>query len=142
MEREIIRDGGGADSEAHVREAMDTARSIVVLTGAGISAESGIPTFRDAMVGLWARFRPEDLATPEAFRRDPRMVWDWYAWRRERVASVAPNPGHDALARLERRAAARGAAFLLVTQNVDGLHTTAGSRSVVELHGNIGRVKC
>ena len=142
MEREVIRDEGGAGLEARVREALAEARSIVVLTGAGISAESGIPTFRDAMVGLWARFRPEDLATPEAFRRDPRTVWDWYAWRRERVASVAPNPGHDALARLERRAAARGAAFLLVTQNVDGLHAASGSRSVVELHGNIGRVKC
>ena len=130
------------DAEARVREAIAGARSIVVLTGAGISAESGIPTFRDAMTGLWARFRPEDLATPEAFRRDPRTVWDWYAWRRGLVASVLPNAGHEALARLERHAGARGADFLLVTQNVDGLHVAAGSRSVVELHGNIRRVKC
>ena len=129
-------------SEARAREALAVARSIVVLTGAGISAESGIPTFRDAMTGLWARYRPEDLATPEAFQRDPRTVWDWYAWRRERVAAVAPNAGHEALARLERQAVARGASFLLVTQNVDGLHAAAGSRSLVELHGNIGRVKC
>ena len=129
-------------SEARAREAIAVARSIVVLTGAGISAESGIPTFRDALTGLWARYRPEDLATPEAFRREPRRVWDWYAWRRERVASVAPNPGHVALARIERQAVARGASFLLVTQNVDGLHAAAGSERLVELHGNIGRVKC
>lgn len=130
------------DAEGRARDAIAGAGSIVVLTGAGISAESGIPTFRDAMTGLWARFRPEDLATPEAFLRDPRTVWDWYAWRRQRVASVEPNPGHVALARLERQARARGAEFTLVTQNVDGLHAAAGSREVIELHGNIRRVKC
>ena len=124
------------------RSALAQARSIVVMTGAGISAESGIPTFRDALTGLWSRFRPEDLATEEAFRRDPRTVWDWYAWRREQVGQVAPNAGHRALARLEQRAAGRGADFLLVTQNVDGLHGAAGSRRMVELHGNIRRVKC
>lgn len=129
-------------SEARVREALAAAGSIVVLTGAGISAESGIPTFRDAMSGLWARFRPEDLATPEAFRRDPATVWEWYAWRRERVASVVPNAAHHAIARLERHVAARGARFVLMTQNVDGLHAAAGSRNVLELHGNIRRVKC
>jgi NAD-dependent deacetylase len=129
-------------SAAQVREALAEARSIVVLTGAGISAESGIPTFRDAMTGLWARFRPEDLATPEAFLRDPRTVWEWYAWRRERVESVQPNAGHHALARLEHHATARGSRFLLVTQNVDGLHAAAGSRAMIELHGNIRRVKC
>jgi NAD-dependent deacetylase len=127
---------------ARARDALAVARSIVVLTGAGISAESGIPTFRDAMTGLWSRFRPEDLATPEAFARDPRTVWEWYAWRRERVEGVRPNAGHEALARLERHARARGAGFLLVTQNVDGLHTAAGSENLVELHGNIRRVKC
>lgn len=127
---------------ARVRQAIATARSIVVLTGAGISAESGIPTFRDAMTGLWASYRPEDLATPEAFRRDPRTVWSWYAWRREKVANVRPNAGHEALARLEAAAEQGGVQFLLVTQNVDGLHAAAGSRRVVELHGNIGRVKC
>jgi NAD-dependent deacetylase len=130
------------ESLARVREALAVARSIVVLTGAGISAESGIPTFRDAMTGLWSRYRPEDLATPEAFLRDPRTVWDWYAWRRARVADVRPNAGHGALARLERAAAARGTGFLLITQNVDGLHAAAGSRAIVELHGNIRRVKC
>ena len=127
---------------ARAREALAVARSIVVLTGAGISAESGIPTFRDAMTGLWSRHRPEDLATPEAFRRDPRTVWQWYAWRRERVAGVRPNAGHETLARLERLATARAATYLLVTQNVDGLHAAAGSRRMVELHGNIHRVRC
>ena len=132
----------GEEDRARAREALAATRSIVVLTGAGISAESGIPTFRDAMTGLWARYRPEDLATPEAFLRDPRTVWDWYAWRRARVAEVRPNAGHEALARLERLAASRGADFLLVTQNVDGLHAASGSLKVVELHGNIRRVKC
>jgi len=130
------------DSLARARDALASARSIVVLTGAGISAESGIPTFRDAMTGLWEKFRPEDLATPEAFRRDPRTVWAWYAWRRARVAEARPNAGHLALARLEQAVRDRGASFLLVTQNVDGLHSVAGSRSLVELHGNIRRVKC
>lgn len=124
------------------RAALAGARSIAVLTGAGISAESGIPTFRDAMTGLWSRFRPEDLATPEAFRRDPGTVWEWYAWRRARVEAAQPNAGHLALARLEEEANARGAQFALVTQNVDGLHRAAGSRRIVELHGNIRRVKC
>lgn len=127
---------------ARARDALAGARSIVVLTGAGISAESGIPTFRDAMTGLWATFRPEDLATPEAFRRDPRTVWDWYAWRRARVGEARPNAGHLALARLERATRDRGASFLLVTQNVDGLHAVAGSIRLVELHGNIRRVRC
>ena len=127
---------------ARAREALAVARSIVVLTGAGISAESGIPTFRDAMTGLWSRYRPEDLATPEAFLRDPRTVWEWYAWRRARVGEARPKAAHAALAALERACESRGAAYLLVTQNVDGLHAAAGSRRMVELHGNIGRVKC
>ncbi|HEX4857674.1 MAG TPA: Sir2 family NAD-dependent protein deacetylase, partial [Usitatibacteraceae bacterium] len=124
------------------RRAIEQAQSIAVLTGAGISAESGIPTFRDALTGLWSRFRPEQLATPEAFLADPKTVWEWYAWRRERVGTAQPNAGHRALAALERACAARGAAFTLVTQNVDGLHEAAGSRNVIELHGNIRRVKC
>jgi NAD-dependent deacetylase len=124
------------------RRALGSARAVTVLTGAGISAESGIPTFRDALTGLWSRFRPEDLATPEAFRRDPKTVWEWYAWRRERVAGVAPNAGHTALAKMEIDVQARGARFTLVTQNVDGLHQAAGSRAVRELHGSIRRVKC
>jgi NAD-dependent deacetylase len=114
------------------------ARFIAVLTGAGVSAESGVPTFRDAQTGLWAKFDPREIATPSAFARNPQLVWEWYAWRRGLVATVEPNAGHLALAELERRVAN----FLLVTQNVDGLHQRAGSRKLVELHGNIGRVKC
>lgn len=117
---------------------MHDARRVVVLTGAGISAESGIPTFRDAMTGLWARFRPEELATPEAFTRDPKLVWEWYAWRRASAERAQPNAGHRALVELESRVPE----FLLVTQNVDGLHARAGSRHIVELHGNITRTKC
>ena len=115
------------------RALVSTATRVAVLTGAGISAESGIPTFRDAMTGLWSQFRPEELATPEAFAANPKMVWEWYASRRERVAKVAPNAGHRALADLERRIPH----FTLITQNVDGLHARAGSRDVIELHGNL-----
>jgi NAD-dependent deacetylase len=118
--------------------ALHAARFIAALTGAGVSAESGVPTFRDAQAGLWAKFAPQDLATPGAFARNPKLVWDWYAWRRGLVATVEPNAGHVALTELERRVAN----FLLITQNVDGLHQRAGSRKLVELHGNIGRVKC
>jgi len=114
------------------------AERVSVLTGAGVSAESGVPTFRDAQTGLWARFRPEELATPEAFRENPKLVWEWYAWRRELCARVAPNAGHLALAALERRFPT----FRLITQNVDGLHQRAGSRAVVELHGNITTTRC
>ncbi len=114
------------------------ARRVTVLTGAGVSAESGVPTFRDAQTGLWANFRPEELATPRAFRHNPRLVWDWYAWRRDLVARVEPNPAHRALAELETIIPE----FTLVTQNVDGLHQRAGSRNVIELHGNISRTKC
>jgi NAD-dependent deacetylase len=118
--------------------ALRHARSIAVLTGAGISAESGIPTFRDAMTGLWAQFRPEDLATAEAFRRDPTLVWNWYEWRRGLVAAAEPNAGHLALAALQ----ARVPSCTVITQNVDGLHQQAGTRGVIELHGNIRRSKC
>jgi NAD-dependent deacetylase len=96
-----------------------------------------VPVFRGPE-GLWRSFRPEDLATPEAFARDPRLVWEWYAWRRERVAACRPNAAHSMLARLETRLAE----FLLVTQNVDGLHGAAGSQRLVELHGNLWRVRC
>lgn len=119
-------------------EKLAAARRVAVLTGAGISAESGIPTFRDALTGLWANYDPQELATPEGFARNPKLVWEWYAERRARIAGVAPNPGHVALAELERRYAQ----FTLVTQNIDSLHQRAGSREVVELHGNIARVKC
>ena len=127
-----------ADFDPRLVRALRGARRIGVLTGAGISAESGIPTFRDAQTGLWARFRPEELATAEAFRLNPQLVWDWYAWRRGLVAGAVPNAGHLALARLEGRVPA----LTLVTQNVDGLHQRAGSVDVVELHGNIHRSKC
>jgi NAD-dependent deacetylase len=118
--------------------ALRVARRVAILTGAGASAESDIPTFRDPQEGLWASFNPQELATPEAFRRDPKRVWEWYEWRRQRIHSVAPNPGHLALAELEWRAPH----CTLVTQNVDGLHQRAGSRRVLELHGNITRAKC
>jgi NAD-dependent deacetylase len=111
--------------------------NICVLTGAGISAESGIPTFRGAG-GMWAKYRPEELATPEAFAANPRLVWEWYQARREAVSEAAPNPGHKALAEWEGLARS----FVLVTQNVDGLHRAAGSRQVLELHGNIRRNRC
>ena len=127
----------GQGGMGRARAAIAGADRIAVLTGAGISAESGIATFRDALTGLWSRFRPEDLATPEAFLADPKLVWDWYAWRREKVAEVAPNAGHYALAQLQQRKP-----LTLITQNVDGLHQQAGSREVIELHGNIRRVKC
>jgi NAD-dependent deacetylase len=111
---------------------------IVVFTGAGISAESGVPTFRDALTGLWSHYHPEELATPQAFRRDPKLVWDWYAWRRELVSNAQPNPAHRALVTLERRVPT----FTLITQNIDGLHRRAGSQRVLELHGNLFRTKC
>ncbi len=130
------------DDIQRARELLDHATAVAVLTGAGISAESGIPTFRDALTGLWARFRPEELATPEAFEANPKLVWDWYAWRREAVANAVPNAGHWALAAIERQCRDHQVDFTLVTQNVDGLHRAAGSQRVVELHGNIRRVKC
>ena len=121
-------------------EKIAAPRSVVVLTGAGISAESGIPTFRGAG-GLWKSLRPEELATPEAFARDPRLVWEWYEWRRELIRSAAPNDAHDALAWFERETG-RACAFTMVTQNVDGLHARAGSRRLIEIHGNIFRARC
>jgi NAD-dependent deacetylase len=110
----------------------------LVLTGSGISAESGVPTFREAQTGLWARFDPQELATPEAFDRDPGLVWDWYAWRRRLVAEVRPNVGHLAIAEMQHLVPR----FTLATQNVDGLHQKAGNREVIELHGNITRTRC
>jgi NAD-dependent deacetylase len=127
-----------ADYDPRLVRTLRAARRVGVLTGAGISAESGIPTFRDAQTGLWSRFRPEELATADAFRHNPQLVWDWYAWRRGLVDGAAPNAGHRALVRL----AGRVPALTLVTQNVDGLHQRAGSADVIELHGNIHRSKC
>lgn len=120
-----------------VRARLATARAVTVLTGAGISADSGVPTFRGTD-GLWRNFRAEDLATPEAFARDPRLVWEWYNWRRELITTKSPNPAHYALADLERRLEG----FWLITQNVDGLHRAAGSQKLSEIHGNIWKVRC
>jgi NAD-dependent protein deacetylase/lipoamidase len=120
-----------------IRDLIHSARSIAVLTGAGISAESGIPTFRDAG-GLWKNFRAEDLATPEAFARDPKFVWEWYDWRRSLIADCRPNAGHRALAELEKRAAR----LTLITQNVDGLHDRAGSTHILKVHGDIWTLRC
>jgi NAD-dependent deacetylase len=111
---------------------------IVVLTGAGISAESGIPTFRDAQEGLWSRFRPEELASPEGFLKNPKLVFDWYAWRRRKVLEARPNRGHEILALWEERFPQ----LSLITQNVDGLHQKAGSHRLVEMHGSLHRLIC
>lgn len=120
-----------------IRSRLAQAKSVTVLTGAGISADSGVPTFRGAE-GLWKDFRPEELASPDAFERDPTLVWEWYNWRRELLATKSPNPGHHALVELEQRCER----FWLITQNVDGLHAEAGSRKLSEIHGNIWKVRC
>lgn len=122
------------DLLACARQLLRHAAHIAVLSGAGISAESGVPTFRDAQTGLWARFRPEELATEDAFRRHPERVWDWYAERRASLAAVQPNAGHLALAEFERRHPGR---LTVITQNVDGLHQRAGSQGVLALHGSL-----
>jgi NAD-dependent deacetylase len=121
----------------HAASIVAVADSVMVLTGAGVSAESGVPVFRGPG-GLWHHHRPEDLATPQAFARDPGLVWEWYRWRRGLMAGARPNPGHEMLARLERRTRR----FVLATQNVDGLHRQAGSAQVLELHGNIWHTVC
>ncbi len=130
------------DPISAARAAIASARSIVVLTGAGVSAESGIPTFRGGMEALWKSFDPMTLATPEAFARDPKTVTEWYDWRRQKCREAIPNAAHLALAELERVALARNARFTLLTQNVDRLHQRAGSQNVVELHGNIMQWRC
>ncbi len=123
---------------ARAVEWLARAERVVASTGAGMSRESGIPTFRDAMEGLWARFDPQELATEEGFRASPRRVWSWYASRRRRIGQASPHAGHVALAEMEGVVPS----LLVVTQNVDGLHRAAGSADVVELHGNILRAKC
>ena len=117
---------------------LKSANRVVVLTGAGVSQESGLRTFRDSQDGLWAKYKPTDLASPEAFARDPKLVWDWYAWRREAIKGVRPNQGHYALVEMENKFSE----FTLITQNVDGLHRFAGSKNILELHGNINLVRC
>jgi len=128
---------GAAVLPEALARALAGVRRLVVLTGAGVSAESGVPVFRGPG-GLWEGSRPEELATPEAFARDPERVWRWYRWRLERVRAAEPNPAHRALAEAEGKLAE----FILVTQNVDGLHQRAGSRRVLELHGTILRARC
>lgn len=120
------------------RRALRDAERIAVLTGAGVSAESDIPTFRDAQTGMWASFDPRQLASPEGFADDPGRVWNWYRWRRELVARSRPNAGHDALAALQQSRPG----VTLITQNVDGFHQQAGARDVLELHGNLQRTVC
>jgi len=120
-----------------VREKLKNAAFVTVLTGAGVSAESGILTFRGEG-GLWKQFKPEELATPEAFRDTPGIVWEWYHWRRELISKKSPNPAHDALVILEGKTPG----FTLITQNVDGLHTLAGSRNIIELHGTLWKIRC
>lgn len=119
-------------------DSFRNARHVVVFTGAGVSAESGIPTFRDALTGLWERFDPAELATPDAFRRDPALVWGWYEWRRMKVLQAQPNPAHLAIAALAERVPK----LTLVTQNVDDLHERAGSRDVIHLHGSLHAPRC
>ncbi len=131
----MTADQGALESAA---QALRAARHVVVLTGAGVSAESGIPTFRDALTGLWERFDAEMLATAEAFRRDPALVWGWYEWRRARVLRARPNPGHLAIALLGKSVPT----FTLVTQNVDDLHERAGSVAPVHLHGSLHEPRC
>ncbi|MDY7088177.1 MAG: NAD-dependent deacylase [Actinomycetota bacterium] len=121
------------DSLRHAAELIAGAERLVVFTGAGMSAESGVPTFRDALTGLWARYDAQTLATPEAFTRDPALVWGWYEWRRELVERVQPNPGHEAVARLN---------CTVITQNVDDLHERAGSPNPIHLHGSLFAPRC
>lgn len=119
-------------------EALRKAQHVVVFTGAGVSAESGIPTFRDSLTGLWERFDATSLATPEAFAADPELVWGWYEWRRMKVLQAHPNPGHRAIAALERNIPR----LTLVTQNVDDLHERAGNQAVIHLHGSLHAPRC
>lgn len=126
------------DTFAIAAATLRAAEHVCILTGAGISAESGIPTFRDAMTGLWARYSPEDLATPSAFAKHPKIVWSWYAERRARIRAAEPNPAHHAIVSLSRYISH----CTLITQNVDDLHQRAGSRDIISLHGSIMRVRC
>ena len=115
---------------------LRSARSMVVVTGSGVSAGSGVPTFRGEG-GLWRQYRPEDLATPEAFAHNPQLVWEWYDWRRSVIARCRPNAAHDVLAKWSRRPG-----FTLITQNVDGLHELAGTANVIRFHGSIWELRC
>lgn len=123
---------------ASIGEKLRSARHVVFLTGAGVSAESGVPTFRDRQTGLWAHFEAMDLATPEAYERDPALVWGWYQWRRSQVNQAQPNAAHRAIAAIE----AKVARFTLITQNVDDLHERGGSQAVLHLHGRLAISYC
>jgi NAD-dependent deacetylase len=120
-----------------IRKRLEESKSLTVLTGAGVSADSGVPTFR-GKDGLWNNYRAEELATPQAFERDPKLVWEWYNMRREKLATIKPNPAHHAITNLEGKIGD----FTLITQNVDGLHDKSGSKNILELHGNIWKVRC
>lgn len=135
-----LPDGRGLEQEAieHAAQLLCRAQYVCVSTGAGMSQESGIETFRDDQTGLWSRFDPDELATPAAFRRDPVKVWAWYRWRRQKLTTVEPHAGHRLLAEWEQRVPR----FALVTQNIDGLHHRAGSRNVIELHGRLDVARC
>lgn len=122
----------------HLAAALGAAQHVMVFTGAGVSKESGIPTFREAQTGLWARFDPDQLASPEGFARDPALVWAWYRWRKRLTMEARPNAAHEVIAWL----ATRLRKLSLVTQNVDGLHARAGSPELIELHGSLERVRC
>jgi len=135
-------DPGTQERIRRIRDFLRTCDSLTVLTGAGVSAESGIPTFRDAQTGLWAKYDPMELATPEAFAHDPVLVSRWYDERRGKCAACKPNQGHLALARLQQEFEASGRRFMLITQNVDRLHKQAGSRNPVELHGTFWLWRC
>jgi len=124
--------------ERDAAELLRDAKRVVVFTGAGMSAESGVPTFRDALTGLWARFDPKTLATPEAFAADPSLVWGWYEWRRAEAQRVRPNPGHEAVATIE----AHIPGTVVITQNVDDLHERAGSPAPIHLHGSLFAPRC
>jgi NAD-dependent protein deacetylase/lipoamidase len=134
----LPKEAASDDGIRRAAELLARASSVAVLTGAGVSAESGVPTFR-ASDGLWEGHRIEDVASPMGFRRDPKLVWNFYNARRANVGKVRPNPGHYALVELEKR---WGERFTLITQNVDGLHRTAGSRRVLEVHGSLYRTRC
>lgn len=129
-----------SDTEGKLLSALNILKSskyVVVLAGAGLSQESGVPTFRGAD-GLWKQFRAEELATPQAFQRNPELVWEWYCWRRSIIAKAEPNQAHYAIVELEKKYEQ----FLLITQNVDGVHRKAGSKKYIEIHGCIWESKC
>lgn len=129
---------GPGFSIVEAAQAIRTSQRLVVLSGAGVSKESGIPTFRDAMDGLWAKYNPQQLATPGGFQRNPKLVWDWYSYRREMLSGVQPNPAHFAIAEMEQCLSH----IVIITQNIDGLHQKAGSTDVIPVHGDIRLNKC